>query len=254
MSTFKPTKPTKRNYRYRKLLLARPLAPQPTWSNVEMLINFDDDSLSNGVSEDQNAWALGFGTAETTTSVKKFGAKSLRVAGGATDRVDFTAFTEMKITNQSVTIEGWVRFDSALGVSDRAPFLTRWVTSAATREYWFGFWDGNLEVWGSTDGTAETVLHSEPWSPAANTWYHVAWCVDRSTEESRIFINGYQQGAAYDTTGFTFDSSALVKCQLGDYNGSNGENWTGYIDEWRLSKEALYTEDFLPPGKLPVGA
>lgn len=253
MSKFKPDKARKRNYRYRKLLLAEP-ARQPLWTNVEMLVNFDDDSLTNGVSEDQNGWSLTFGLAQTTTSVSKFGAKSLRLGGGATANVTFTAFTEMKITNQSVTIEGWVRFDSALGGTDKAPFLTRWAASTNNREYWFGFWNGKLEVWGSSDGTAVTTLHSEAWSPSADTWYHVAWCVDRSTEESRIFIDGVQQGNAYDTTGFSFYNSSLTQNQIGDYDGSNGENWIGYIDEWRLSKEALYTQNFIPPGQLPVGA
>jgi hypothetical protein len=229
-------------------------APIPTWANVELLLNFNDDSAGNGTSDDQNTWAMFYSSdANVQSTVKKFGAKALRLPGTTdTANANWTALTEMQLSNQSITLEGWIRFDTALGASDRDPFMTRWIDADNDWEYWTGYWDGKLEVWGSSDGSTKTLLHSESWSPSALTWYHWAWCIDRATESSRMFVDGYQLGATYDTTGFTFYDNFNVSNLIGDYSGSASENMTGWVDDWRLCKEALYTQDFIPPGEHPT--
>ncbi|MFZ2188264.1 MAG: LamG-like jellyroll fold domain-containing protein [Candidatus Moraniibacteriota bacterium] len=95
----------------------------------------------------------------------------------------------------------------------------------------------------STDGSA-TSTKSVSWTPAADTWYHVA--VAKGGNNLRFFVDGTQQGATQDMTGVTiYNSSALMTVGATAVPDSY---FNGYIDEFRISKGiARWTSDFTPP-------
>ena len=84
-----------------------------------------------------------------------------------------------------------------------------------------------------------------------NTWYHIA--VSRSSNTLRAFINGNQLTIS---TGSATNSVQYLQSGLpvlvGKYG--NGFNFTGYIDDLRLTNGyARYTSNFTPPtSALPI--
>lgn len=59
----------------------------------------------------------------------------------------------------------------------------------------------NCSINGST-----TLTKSVAWSPSSDNWYHLV--VSRSGNNLRFFVNGVQQGATQDVTGFVIFNSA----------------------------------------------
>jgi len=77
----------------------------------------------------------------------------------------------------------------------------------------------------------------------AGAWYHVA--VVRETENGNIrqYFNGVHEGGTMGSTGSVDNAGDLT---IGSwFTGSNAI--TGYIDEFRIRKEAVYTGNFTPP-------
>lgn len=74
-----------------------------------------------------------------------------------------------------------------------------------------------------------------------DTWYHVA--VARTGTSTKMFINGFQQGATY-TDSNNYAASRVTMASAGDAAGSY---FTGYMTNIRLSKGfCYYTSDFVP--------
>lgn len=84
-------------------------------------------------------------------------------------------------------------------------------------------------------------MRSSAFSVAIDTWYHLAYVRDNNI--LRIFTNGTELGsAAYSSTLFA-SSRAL---EIGSDPG-NANNWSGYIDDLRITRFARYTANFTPP-------
>ncbi len=75
-----------------------------------------------------------------------------------------------------------------------------------------------------------------------NIWYHVALC--RSSESTRMFVNGVQVGSTYaDSNNFSTSGTVLIG---GGFNSSN--MLTGYLSNVRIIKgTAVYTSNFSVP-------
>lgn len=76
-----------------------------------------------------------------------------------------------------------------------------------------------------------------------NKWYHVA--VVKYQGGVRIYVNGVQYGITYtETNSYTCRSGGLL---FGKNGIHGGENYTGYMDEIRISNVARWTTEFVPP-------
>lgn len=78
----------------------------------------------------------------------------------------------------------------------------------------------------------------------AGQWYHLA--IVKSSNVTRLYINGVQTGSAYtDTNDYGTTSQLAIACS----NDSVGLITLsgGYISDFRITKSAVYTSSFTPP-------
>ena len=134
------------------------------------------------------------------------------------------------------TAEAWVRFAS---VSSYSAFFAQF-DSANNQISWLLDWTtaNELRFLYSPDGTLDnTVRIAASWTPAVNTWYHVA--VDRdSSQNLRIYVDGNVLINTVVSTAF-HDSTHMLR--LGVWHN-------GWIDEVRITKGvAQYGGSFIPP-------
>jgi len=181
---------------------------------------------------------------------------------GGSERISDSA--SLEFGSGDYTIEGFFRFAVLPAGSERRTLLEKWSPNGHTtipdRRSWQlskcgpSLNGGNIEFRVSTDGTAATVstIHSFPWEPETDRWYHIA--VVRDSGESLLFIDGIQQGVPQADSNSYFDGPAdLVIGGSLMWNGSNAtfigdSTWfTGWADETRLTRGvARYTENFIP--------
>ena len=168
------------------------------------------------------------GTPKISTAMSKFGGSSLYLDGSSSIKIPNNA--NLNLGTGVFTIEFWFYLLS-LPSSD-AFFLHKMGTpqqiiaiSGTSKKVYSGF------LYGTAMST--TVI-------TAGTWYHFA--VVRETENGVIkqYVNGVDEGAII--------LSGSVD-NAGDLTISSGgsSRVTGYIDEFRYRREAVYTTNFTPP-------
>jgi hypothetical protein len=108
-----------------------------------------------------------------------------------------------------------------------------------------------LTLDGSTNNGVRVYTANSAWT--ANTWSHIAFVrtgvTDGGQDDWKIFVNGVDQNASvspsYTGSIGTFGSYQGIGVQSGYITGNN---YFGYIDEFRISKGiARWTENFTPP-------
>ena len=170
------------------------------------------------------------GTPKISTAMSKFGGSSLYLDGSSSIKIPNNA--NLNLGTGVFTIEFWFYLLS-LPSSD-ALFLHKMGTpqqiiaiGGISKKLYSGFLGATIP--------STTVI-------TAGTWYHVA--VVRETENGIIkqYVNGVNEGSL-NTTGSVDNTGYLT---IGSwFTGSNAI--TGYIDEFRIRKEAVYTGNFTPP-------
>lgn len=209
------------------------IAPDPSFSSVELLLHFDGsngsttftDSSANGLSVSAS------GNAQIKTDQSKFGGASGYFDGTG----DFLTINNAAIAigTGEFTAEAWFRLNSGNNTF-RHIFDTRPSDAA-------GFALG-------VDGQNRVFLFSvdafrvEAGSVSADTWHHVA--LSRNSGNVRVFLNGSQVGTTWvDSTNY---SQQLL--YIGRYFADTQYQWTGYIDEVRWTVGVgRYTDSFTPP-------
>ena len=171
------------------------------------------------------------GTPKISTDMSKFGGSSLYLDGSSSIKIPNNA--NLNLGTGVFTIEFWFYLLSL--PSDSAWFLHKMGTpqqainiAHPSKKLTSGFLGGSI---------VSTITIT------AGAWYHVA--VVRETTDGTIkqYINGVNEGGAVGLTGSVDNTGDLT---IGSwFSGSN--RITGYIDEFRIRKEAMYLADFTPP-------
>jgi hypothetical protein len=172
--------------------------------------------------------------AALSTAQSKFGGASLNIAGVSNRFVYSNALAPSigAIGTGDFTFEAWIRptsTSSTIVIETRSSSTlnnpTLYMNASGQATYLIG---------AAARITGTTAL-------ALNTWHHIA--VARSGGISRLFVNGVQEGSNYaDTTNIVTPSTGpYVGC---DYTGAS--NFSGFIDELRISNVARYTTNFTP--------
>ena len=165
------------------------------------------------------------GTPKISTAMSKFGGSSLYLDGSSSIKIPNNA--NLNLGTGVFTIEFWFYLLSL--PSDSAWLLHKTGTpqqaitiAYPSRRLNSGFLNSSL-----VSTTAIT----------AGAWYHVA--VVRETENGVIkqYINGVHEGGTIGSPGSVDNTGDLTI----------GNRVTGYIDEFRIRKEAVYTGNFTPP-------
>jgi hypothetical protein len=179
----------------------------------------------------------GTGVSAIKTSLKRFGTGSAYISESAIQSAESASIDE----NENFTIEMWMYN------------LVPWVNYDGRQPAAIGI--GSFILW-LHDNIRGTFIHDgdeyltqgygvSP--PPANQWSHVA--VVRSSNVLTLFIDGTQREA------ITYSSAISGPIKIGGVYGPGGTNYSGYIDEIRITKGlARYTSNFEPPSAAFGGA
>ncbi|MBI5360698.1 MAG: DUF2341 domain-containing protein [Planctomycetes bacterium] len=170
------------------------------------------------------------GTGSHWTASGKFG--NAGTFNGSNDYVEIPNSSALSITN-TITIEGWVQFNSLGGGTFGYKVIAAKVTTG-TYQYGLGVRNSNGLYFGFGNATAETTLGT---NFTTGTWYHIVG-VSSVNNFHKYYINGVE---AWSTTAATNVTGIADAVRLGNANaGGYGTNWfDGIIDEVRIYNRAL---------------
>lgn len=169
----------------------------------------------------------------------KFGGKSLYFNGAAKillDAIDFGA--------GDFTVDWWEYVTSS---ASSARFCTQYTTETANIKLGgilLGF--AGTAVYASSyisTGAWDLISGANMFSNTLNTWVH--WAAVRSGTTFTTYRNGVKFATVNISGAIVCDEQ--YKTVIGDYRAGDEEPFIGYIDEFRVSNIARWTENFTPP-------
>jgi len=218
-------------------------------TNTVTLLNFDN--LANGTTTlatkdlSNNVWPVTKGTAQVSTSIKKYGTgsiylpnntSSITLSGSTTEQSTSSAFN---FGTGNFTVELWAystanstnRCMFALHTTGGTQYLSMQVTSSNFPKFSLG-----------TSTNFGTVNNTFTISP--NTWYHYA--LVRSGSAVTLYVNGTSQSTMTSSTDIPVTPACVGRAYVDQ--PTLYEQFPGYIDEVRVTKGvARYTTTFTPP-------
>jgi len=224
------------------------MAYDTEWDNVIFLTGFNGTDSAQNFSDDskrKNVLTAG-GTAQFDTAQFKFGTSSALFDGVNGTDIDWPDDTAVIIAAQDFTIESWIRFNGAPSGTSMS-IASHYNSTANKRSFdWRHESANTMDFRYSVTGSAVTT-YSVAWTPAADTWYHVAVC--RSGADLRMFVDGTQIGTTHNIgTSILFNSNAPLRLGALDSGGTIQQVLDGWIDEARWTVgSARYTTNFTAP-------
>ena len=187
---------------------------QTAGTQYDSTANHNDGTPQNGI--DQNAAGIVDGADHLD---------------GTDDQVQISDSPSLSFTNNQLTLEGWVKFDSL--PADET------VIARKNDQWQLGFkTSSSIRNLVSTNGaTGWTVANDENYPLQTDTWYYCAFLYDGSKITHKI--NGEQVGSTHTVTGNINDNSNPL--YLG-YCVYSGLHLRGCIDEVRISNVARSAE------------
>lgn len=221
-----------------------PTSPVTAVTNTQLLLNF---STAGMYDSSMNQMLIPRATSVVlSTTQSKFGGSSIRFPGGTTDYISTQNF--VATDNQAIllgsgdfTVEGWFYADAA--TSDKGIFQIAFTAAGFGGQTGLAlayYTSSNLRLFygaaSAATGTASAVTTA--------TWIHFA-VVRYGTGASNltVYINGAADTSLIVTDSYNYPSAYLT---MGGYDATT-KTFTGYLEEFRISKYAVYTSDFVPP-------
>jgi len=217
-----------------------PSAPPTAVTNTKLLLNMADGQAIDSAA--QNNLTL-YGDAKISSTQSKFGGTSLALDGTG----DYATLppNSLDLGAGNFTIESWV-YTTVTG--------QRCVVGATRNSDGSGSYMLNINYTGAQvrffcKYNGGTVLNYTVGSGdfPTNAWTHLA--VTRDGANLRVFIGGTQVGTTNTTLGsFAIDNASLNGNIYYIGRTTDGANeFTGFLDDLRVSKTARYTSNFTPP-------
>ena len=188
------------------------------------------------------------GNAQVSTSIKKHGTGSVAFDGSG-DKLTVASSADFAFGVGDYTIELWVMRGAGGQAYARAVnFGPYWASDDA-----HGINVSDPDVGGKLAyasyklGAARLLASSTKLDQGV--WYHVA--VTRAAGVFRLFLDGVLQATNSSHVGASIDVSSNNWLAIGSAEPvSGGEDFSGYIDDLRVTKGvARYTGNFTPPGE-----
>jgi hypothetical protein len=210
------------------------------YPSCSLLLHFDGTNGSTTFTDNSPSpkTVTSYGNAQISTVQSKFGGASAYF-DGTTDYLTIPSNTNFGYGTANFTIEFWVYLNSNSVSQTLVSNLTNGSSINPHVYYQHG---ASAGVYYYTAGVNRIIGSS------LNTgvWYHIA--LARSSNSTKLFINGTQSGATYTDTN---DYGATAPIAIGTYwsGGSpvTTDTLNGYIDELRVTKGvARYTGNFTP--------
>jgi hypothetical protein len=218
----------------------------PNFANVSLLLHMDGSNGSTTFT-DSSPYALtvtASGNAQISTAQSRFGGASIAFDGSG-DYLTTPNNNSLKLGSGNFTIEYWFYPANLSGIKQHLNTDVT-VSGNATQASYAIITSGTAVMYYlSSSGTGWDIATGVSVGTATlNTWQHVALVRNGNT------ITPYLNGVAGTTTTtsaslFNFSSALTIGWQAG---GSTAQQYSGYIDELRITKDvARYTANFAPP-------
>lgn len=213
--------------------LTVPTTPLTAITNTSLLANMTNAGIPDLA--EQNALQT-VGSAQVSTSVKKYGTGSLAFNGSTDYLISNPANANLyAFGSGDFTIEFW------LNLSGTGTYLIYDGRPASTQGAYPTIYTASGVIYyyvSSANRITGPTL-------STSTWYYVTVC--RSGTSTKMFINGTQAGSTYtDSTTYLNTAGRPVIGADGNSLGTNPFN--GYIDDLRVTNGvARYTANFTPP-------
>jgi hypothetical protein len=215
-----------------------PTAPISAVANTQLLLPMQNAAIfDNAMMNDLET----VGNAQISTSVVKYGTGSMAFDGTG-DSLTVPYSPNIKLTTGGDwTIEFWMYCTGAqsgvvngIWMQDNAPNGYTGILIAANSSR-------QVQLTSSTAGTSWNYLFQTIGTYTNNTWHHVA--VTKFGTTVRGFFDG-----TLNLTITGFPNSSYVTTDVSTLATYGGNDFNGYIDDFRLTKGvARYTANFTPP-------
>ena len=221
-----------------------PTAPLTAITNTQLLLSYTNGAIyDNAMISD----LITVGSAQISTSVKKYGTGSLSF-NGTTDYLILPKNNAiLDPLSGNFTYECWLYLSSTqrgsiIGSGSGSNVFTVWVDYNSSSS-------GKLGMWASSNGTSWNMINSDAGGNGIGTtvlstgvWYHVAYT--RSGNTFRLFLNGNLEVSVTVSGTIASSNSSWEIGRQGTY----GYYLNGYIDDLRITQGyARYTSNFTPP-------
>lgn len=204
-------------------------AKQQYDSNTKLLLHFDNNAINSSI---YNLSVINNGVT-FSNSIYKFGGYSANCAGIGYVTVEWS--TNFDLGSNNWTIDGWFYPSSISGNYSLFGFNNDLRLKLRQQ-------NSNLVVYASSNGSSWGVgAEISLVFPTANIWYHVAIVYIYSN------LYTYINGILINTSTLSGLVTANSPLNIGAEDGG-ANKWSGYIDEFRISKGiARWTTNFTPP-------
>lgn len=212
-------------------------------AKVKFLGHFNgtDGATAFTDSSGNNVTITTVGTAQLSTSIKKFGTASLYLPAN-------TAYTTIPSTvanfaGKNFCIDFWV-YPVTKGGSGNIIGHSAVTTSYVGFNLQWEYGTNKIRIFAGFNGSSLAVDSTSAIDVSLNTWSHIA--VTREGQVLRVFINGVKS--------IEVNSAATLWAESGGgffgigAGAGNNRFGVGYIDEVRITEgNAVYTSNFTPP-------
>lgn len=204
--------------------------------NCKLLLHMNGVSGNSQFIDSSNSPTMSFagtavGDAKISTAQYKFGVSSL-VLDGTGDYVSFPYSMDWQFGSGAVTISAWVYFTN---ITDRSTIISS--GDSGTSNWRIGFYADTGGIYISGSGGLSYQCN---WSPTINTWYHIAYIRNGTTQT--FYINGVLQTATVDTySSFPALTTSILAVGTYYYTTSSTYAMFGYIDDLNIWKGVAKT-------------
>ena len=217
-----------------------PTAPPTAITNTALLLNFTNAGITDATAKNVLETV---GNAQISTTQSKFGGSSMYFDGTGDYLIPNAGGSNVlyALGTGDFTIETWVYPTSFTGQSnintifDFRPASTNGIYPTL----FLTLTNGYLTYFVNNSNAITTTS-----TPTLNTWSHVA--LVRSSGSTRLYLNGTQVGSTYtDTNNYLGSASRPLIGTSGFFVVS--DFFTGYMDDFRITRFARYTANFTAP-------
>jgi len=217
-----------------------PTAPLTAITNTSLLLNFKNAGIYDNAMMNDFITA---GSAQISTSVKKYGTGSLSF-NGSTDFLVQTFRPFMLWNSANLTIEFWINTTSS---TQYATIYSNTQASFSTGMYSLminsqSTTSGDVTLFVNEYSSATPLIVTTSNSVRDGNWHHVAMV--RNGSSWVIYVNGLSSGTG------TFSGSITATTYPANIGSDPfySRNFGGYIDDFRITYGyARYTSNFTPP-------
>lgn len=216
-------------------------AGDPNWASVTLLLKFDGTSGSTTFTDLSSVpiTVTATGNPAISSTQVKYGTGSVYINGGTSSNTHYLGTSNVASVQlgTTYTIEGWF-----------------WTANTANQRYFgkytagVGGWlllctNANITWYFAGDGASNI---SASVTVPMSSWNHIA--ISATPAVSNLYLNGVQVGTFANPPAPQNDANGF---RIGTYIGGTGYDFTGYVDDFRITKGvARYTSNFTPPSTM----